>query len=274
MPELPEVETIVRDLRPHLLGRELERVDLLRDSVLRFPDPLSFRRNLAGRRVGAVGRRGKFIQISVGGNQDLIVHLGMTGTLTLEREAAELRPHTHLRIALGGDRELRFRDPRRFGRVLLGARQELEDAGVLPRLGAEPLDADFDVQGLGRQMRRSRRAVKLVLLDQAVVAGCGNIYADEACFGAGVRPDRRANRLSQARAELLLAQLPLVMGEAVRLRGSSFSDYRDGFGAKGEAFEQLRVYGRGGQPCLNCGLALRQIRLGGRSTVFCPSCQR
>ncbi len=274
MPELPEVETIVRDLRPGLLGRRLERVDLLRPSVVRFPEASRFRARLEGRTITSVSRRGKFIHLGLEGGEELVVHLGMTGTLTLERESEPLRLHTHLRIGLGRSEELRFRDPRRFGRVLLGSSGELQLAGVLPRLGAEPLEPGFAVQELASQLRRSRRAVKSVLLDQALVAGCGNIYADEACFRAGIRPDRRACRISQPRAERLLRELRLVLEDAIRRRGSSFSDYRDGFGARGEAYEALLVYGRGGQPCVVCGAPLRQSRVGGRGTVFCARCQR
>jgi formamidopyrimidine-DNA glycosylase len=274
VPELPEVETIVRDLRPHLVGARVGRVDLLRPSVLRFPDPDSFRLGVVGRRVTSVRRRGKFIHVGLSGGEDLVVHLGMTGTLTLQDPDQPLQPHTHLRLGLEEGRELRYRDPRRFGRVLLGRPEQLQSVGALPRLGPEPLAANFAASGVAAVLLRSTRAVKTALLDQAVVAGCGNIYADEACYRARIRPDRRANTLSRAQLGRLLEALPAVMREAVRRRGASFSDYRDGFGAKGEAYESLLVYGRGGLPCLRCGSSLRQSRIGGRTTVYCSRCQR
>ncbi|HUY08570.1 MAG TPA: bifunctional DNA-formamidopyrimidine glycosylase/DNA-(apurinic or apyrimidinic site) lyase [Candidatus Dormibacteraeota bacterium] len=274
MPELPEVETIVRDLRPQLVGRTFTRADLVRESVLRFSEPASFRVRTEGRRIGSVHRRGKFIHLGLNGGDDLVVHLGMTGTLTLQSLDEPRAVHTHLVLDLDDQRQLRYRDPRRFGRVLLGRPGQLQASGALPNLGPEPLSPHFAISGFAEALRASGRQVKSVLLDQAMVAGCGNIYADEACFLARIRPDRRAHTLTRSEAGRLALALPVVMREAVRLRGTSFSDYRDGFGAKGEAFEALFVYGRGGLPCVRCGGTLRQTRVGGRTTVYCHRCQR
>jgi formamidopyrimidine-DNA glycosylase len=274
LPELPEVETIVRDLRPHLVGRTFTKTQLLRDSVLRFPDPASFKAGTEGRQVGSVRRRGKFILVGLGDGENLVVHLGMTGSLTLQPPTEPRLPHTHLLVELDDGRELRFRDARRFGRILLGHPALLQRVGVMPRLGPDPLSQRFAQSGVAEVLGRSTRRVKAALLDQAVLAGCGNIYADEACFLARIRPDRRANSLRTVESRRLLAALPVVMREAIRRRGSSFSDYRDGFGAKGEAYESLFVYGRGGLPCVRCGRPLRQSRIGGRTTVYCTQCQR
>jgi formamidopyrimidine-DNA glycosylase len=274
LPELPEVETIVRDLRPRLVGRTISKTQLLRDSVLRFPDPCRFQAATEGRRVASVRRRGKFIHLGLGDGEDLVVHLGMTGTLTLQRPDEPRLAHTHLLLDLDDDTQLRFRDPRRFGRILLGRAGLLRRLGALPRLGPEPLAGRFAESGVAEVFGRSARPVKAALLDQGVVAGCGNIYADEACFLARIRPDRRANTLKPPESRRLLAALPVVMREAIRRRGSSFSDYRDGFGAKGSAHESLFVYGRGGLPCVRCGSTLRQTRIGGRTTVYCSRCQR
>lgn len=274
MPELPEVETIVRDLRPELVGRTLTKADLIRSSVLRFPDPANFGARTEGSRIRSVRRRGKFIHLGLSSGEDLVVHLGMSGTLTLGPGAKPLLGHTHLRLELDDGRELRYRDPRRFGRILLGTPARLRRAGALPALGPEPLSSGFAESGVLVTVSRSHRAVKSVLLDQRVIAGCGNIYADEACFLARVRPDRRAHTLTRPRALRLILALPLVMREALRRRGTSFSDYRDGFGAPGSGYESLFVYGRGGLPCARCGSTLRQTRVGGRSTVYCGRCQR
>ncbi|MGA8206933.1 MAG: bifunctional DNA-formamidopyrimidine glycosylase/DNA-(apurinic or apyrimidinic site) lyase [Candidatus Dormiibacterota bacterium] len=274
MPELPEVETIVRDLRPRLVGRTITDTELVRDSVLRFPEPASFRTAMPGRQVAFVRRRGKFIHIGVGGGENLVVHLGMTGSLTMQQPTAPRLPHTHLLLDLDDRSQLRYRDPRRFGRILLGHPGLLQQIGVLPRLGPDPLSPHFAESGVAVILGRSTRPIKAALLDQSVLAGCGNIYADEACFLARIRPGRRSNSLSPAELRRLLAALPLVMREAIRRRGSSFSDYRDGFGARGEAYESLFVYGRGGLPCVRCGSTLRQSRIGGRTTVYCSRCQR
>ena len=274
MPELPEVETIVRDLRPHLIGRIVTWADLVRESVLRYGEPATFQARTEGHRVGSVRRRGKFIHLGLSGGEHLVVHLGMTGTLTLQRWDEPRALHTHLVLELDDQRQLRYRDPRRFGRVLLGRPGQLQRIGALPRLGPEPLSRDFVQSGFAEALQGSGRQVKTVLLDQGMVAGCGNIYADESCFLARIRPDRRANTLTRAEARRLVLALPVVMREAVRLRGTSFSDFRDGFGAKGEAYEALFVYGRGGLPCVRCGGTLRQKQVGGRTTVYCHRCQR
>jgi formamidopyrimidine-DNA glycosylase len=204
----------------------------------------------------------------------MIVHLGMTGTLTLARPADPRAIHTHFVMDLDDGSELRYRDPRRFGRLLLGTPAQLSQSGALPKLGPEPLARNFPESGFSASLRRSGRQVKSALLDQAIVAGCGNIYADEACFLARVKPIRRGTSLGQREAARLALALQLVMRAAIRLRGSSFSDFRDGFGAKGEAHEALFVYGRGGLPCVRCGATLRQTRVGGRTTVYCQRCQR
>jgi len=273
LPELPEVETIVRDLSPHVSGRMISAVTHLNPAVLRYPSPELFAPGLMGQRASWIRRRGKFIQIALGSGELLVVHLGMTGTLTLEPTAAALRPHTHLRLGLDSGAELRYRDPRRFGRVLLGELSALEALGVMPRLGAEPLSRGFVEGRVDEVLRLAHRPVKAVLLDQSVIAGCGNIYADEACFLARVRPARPAWTLTAPARRRLLRALPIVMREAIRRRGTSFSDYRDGFGARGEAYESLFVYGRGGQQCVRCGSTLRQSRVAGRTTVFCMRCQ-
>ncbi|MDA8395739.1 MAG: bifunctional DNA-formamidopyrimidine glycosylase/DNA-(apurinic or apyrimidinic site) lyase [Candidatus Dormibacteraeota bacterium] len=274
MPELPEVETIVRDLRPHLRGRRLEAVLSLNPVVLRFPSAESFRAAAEGAVFGVLGRRGKFIHAPLSSGEHLVVHLGMTGTLTLDPAAEPVRPHTHLRLRLDSGQELRYRDPRRFGRVLLGSARQLTKAGLLPSLGPDPLARTFAGWPEDGRVRSSRRAVKAVLLDQQVVAGCGNIYADEALYLGRLRPTRAAASLSASQWARLAAALTVVMREAIRRRGTSFSDYRDGFGARGEAYESLMVYGRAGLPCVRCGRKLVSRRIAGRTTVYCRWCQR
>ncbi len=273
MPELPEVETIVRDLRPVIVGRRIEEVVHLNPQVLRHPSPGEALEALPHRAVLRLSRRGKFIRMHLDSGQLLVVHLGMSGSLTIAATETVPLSHTHLRLRLEGGDELRYRDPRRFGRVALGSEPELVSGGALPVLGEEPLARGFPTEVVHQALRSSRRPVKAVLLDQAVIAGCGNIYADEACFLARVRPSRRAFTLTAQERRRLLAALPVVMREAVRRRGTSFSDYRDGFGAKGEAFESLLVYGRGGDACARCGSTLRQSTVAGRTTVFCARCQ-
>ncbi|HEV1996595.1 MAG TPA: bifunctional DNA-formamidopyrimidine glycosylase/DNA-(apurinic or apyrimidinic site) lyase, partial [Candidatus Dormibacteraeota bacterium] len=285
----PEVETIVRDLRPRLEGRDVRAAGLSQPGVLRYPVPSEFKRRIVGRRLQRVGRHGKFMLVELAGAEleFLVIHLGMTGRLGMHPPEAAVAPHTHLRLLMSSGEELRLQDYRRFGRVLLGSPLELAAAGMLPALGPEPpTDAIANPGAWGQfsraltpqlfeaTLRRSRRAVKALLLDQAAVAGLGNIYADEACFRAGVRPTAVAARLGPARRERLYTAIGEALRSAVDLRGTTFDDYRDANGEQGLNQHRLLVYGRAGQPCVRCGAALRRIVVAGRTTVFCPRCQR
>lgn len=273
MPELPEVETIVADLRPCLVGTRISRVRLLFPSIVRHPDPTAFVAGAEGRPVESLARRGKYILAGLDGGILLVVHLGMTGQLTLVEPELALAPHTHACFELSCGRQLRYRDPRRFGRLLLGTEEELVAARKLPRLGPDPLSAEFTWPLLRARLKGRRASLKALLLDQAVLAGVGNIYADESCFLARVRPDRPGGELSAAAARRLHGALRHTLELGIRNRGSSISDYVDGLGKAGRQQEELLVYGRGGLPCSRCGRVLRQVRLAGRSTVFCPRCQ-
>ncbi|MGD0833744.1 MAG: bifunctional DNA-formamidopyrimidine glycosylase/DNA-(apurinic or apyrimidinic site) lyase [Candidatus Dormibacteria bacterium] len=274
MPELPEVETIVRDLRGELAGRRFVSAWVRRPGVLRFPDDGAFTRALPGRRVVAVERRGKYILCRLDGDDSLVVHLGMTGHLRVVDSGAVLVPHTHLRAALDDGRELRFDDARRFGRVLLGPWPLLLDLHQVPRLGPEPLSDAFTPAELDASLRRTTRQLKPALLDQTVIAGLGSIYIDEACHLAGVRPTRRCHRLTRRERLALHGAIRAVLRRAVANRGTTIDDYRDLWNARGSNQEELRVYGRGGEPCLSCGATLRRVVVGGRSSVYCPACQR
>ena len=287
MPELPEVETIVRDLRPQLEGRLVERAWAGVPGVLRHPDPASFARRARGRKLLRVGRHGKFILIDLDGppppgtgdegaraDELLVIHLGMTGRLGLADPEAPLPIHTHLRLLLSSGAELRMQDYRRFGRVMLGSREELRVARVLPPLGPEPYHGRLGFSEFSAILARSRRPVKALLLDQSRLAGLGNIYCDEACFRAGVRPTAMAARLGPARRRRLYEGIEAALAAAVDLRGTSIDDYRDGFGEKGQNQHALLVYGRAGQPCVRCGTSLAKTVLAGRTTVYCPRCQR
>src|SRR6266849_9341542 len=203
MPELPEVETIIADLRPHLVGRTIVRCELRFPSIVRHPEPEAFIDSITGLTIEAVGRRGKFILIGLGAGRLLVVHLGMTGQLRLVDAASEIANHTHAIFVLDDGRQLRYRDPRRFGRLLLGTEDELLISGTLPKLGPEPIDPNFDAEALFRRLRRRRAPLQAVLLDQGTVPGVGNIYADESLHRAKLRPDRIARSLSKRSAQRL-----------------------------------------------------------------------
>ncbi len=281
MPELPEVETVVRDLRPQLSGRRIESVRLARDPavlgrLIRYPTPRAFARRLKGRTIRTVERRGKYIVMPLDENgRRFVVHLGMTGHLRgWEPEEAAVN-HTHFRALLDSGLELRYDDPRQFGRLLLGTQEELVAARAFPaRLGPEPIHGDLTEAEFERLIRARRRPVKSALLDQSFLAGVGNIYADEACFRAGIRPSRWTNRLTMRERRALYSAIQEVLENSIAARGSSIINYVDAFGIRGGNQEKLLVYGRGGEPCLRCGTPLQATRLAGRGTVYCRKCQR
>ena len=276
MPELPEVETIVADLRPHLVGRTIVRCELFFPTIVRHPEPEQFVDGVTGMRIESVGRRGKYILIQLAGKTSpvLVVHLGMTGQLRLVDPNLPLAKHTHAIFSLDDGKQLRYRDPRRFGRLLLGTQEALLLARKMPRLGPEPIDPDFEADQLYRELHRRRAPLKAVLLDQKAVAGVGNIYADESLYRARLRPARMANTVSKRSARRLREALRESLLLAIANRGSSVDTYRDAWGEIGGQQEQLLVYGRAGEPCFNCGRPLSSVRIAGRTTVFCRRCQR
>ena len=295
MPELPEVETVVRDLRPKLAGRRIESVAITRDRpardrVIRYPTAIQFARQLRGRKITSVTRRGKYIVMplqslspgrdAAGSNglaadERLIVHLGMTGHLRVWEPAEAPVKHTHFRAMLDSGLELRYDDPRQFGRLLLGKQEELVAARAFPaRLGPEPILGDLTEAEFEKLIHARRRPVKSALLDQSFLAGVGNIYSDEACFRAGIRPNRWTHRLTVRERRALYAAIQDVLENSIAARGSSIISYVDGFGVRGTNQEKLLVYGRSGEPCLRCGTPLQGTRLAGRGTVYCRTCQR
>jgi formamidopyrimidine-DNA glycosylase len=274
VPELPEVETIAADLRPHLEGRTIVRCELAFPTIVRHPEPEVFIDSVAGMRIESVGRRGKYILLRVQQGVVLVVHLGMTGQLRLFDPMTALEKHTHAVFTLDDGRHLRYRDPRRFGRLLLGTEEALLLAKKMPKLGPEPIDPDFAADELYRRLKRRRAPLKAVLLDQAAVAGVGNIYADESLYRARLRPSRMASTVSKQSARRLHDAMRDSLLVAIANRGSSVDTYRDAWGEIGGQQEKLLVYGRAGEPCFTCGRPLSSIRIAGRTTVFCRRCQR
>ena len=270
MPELPEVETIRRGLERRVRGARIGAV-VVREKRLRSPIDVRALARLKGRTIRAVSRRAKYLLLDVGDDLVWMIHLGMSGRFTLVAADAPVELHEHVRVSLPGVGALALRDPRRFGLMRLG---RLDDFAELRALGPEPLDDAFDAAALADALRATRRDVKAALLDQRLVAGVGNIYASEICFRAGVRPMRRGHRLSRLEAARIAAETPAVLKHAVELRGTTFSDYFDVDGVPGEFQTLLWVYDRAGEPCLRCGAAIRTRVHGGRSSFYCPSCQR
>lgn len=272
MPELPEIETIARGLRLRLPGARLTRVELLRRSVYRGPRLEA----LAGAQVAAVSRAGKYLVLSLAAADarwQLMIHLGMSGQLVLCLPGSPRAAHTHLVLEFAGaaSAELHFRDPRRFGRVALAAAPA---AGFAPALGVapgrEPLEIDED--DFIALFRGRQAPIKNALMNQRLLRGMGNIYADESLYRAGIHP--RAHRLSGPRLLRLRLAIRAVLEQAIAAGGSSISDYVNASGEPGWFHLQHAVYARAGAPCLRCGAPIRRIILAGRSAHFCPHCQR
>ncbi|HXG11452.1 MAG TPA: bifunctional DNA-formamidopyrimidine glycosylase/DNA-(apurinic or apyrimidinic site) lyase [Gemmataceae bacterium] len=276
MPELPEVETVVRDLRPHLEGRRISAVKAS-SKRLRRPWSAKWGRCLVGRRIEYVSRWGKWIILGLNDRGldegcALAIHLGMSGQLMLRPAGEPWASHTHLVLPLDDGRELRFRDIRRFGGAVLLDRDDLV-AGIRPHgLGPDP-SVRIDLGYWRKCLAATRRCLKAVLLDQRIIAGVGNIYADEALFEAGLHPARLGCDLTPEEAACLRRAIPTVLKRAIKKRGSSIRNYVSGSGVKGEYQNEFRVYGRTGEPCLRCRTPIARIRLAGRSTHFCPQCQ-
>lgn len=268
MPELPEVQTVVQSLAPRLIGAVVQSVDVLSPLAVAPADPQQFARELTGRSFVSLARRGKYIVARLDRGY-LIVHLRMTGQLLLCQEEGEAPRFGRLALHLDGGRVLWLADQRKFGRFVLTDDPQTELSG----LGPEPFDAGLDAATLHRMLQRHRRALKPLLLDQGFMVGLGNIYADEALFAAHLHPTTPANILTLEQAGELLAAIRAVLGSAIDNRGTTISDYVDAEGRPGENQFALRVYGRAGEGCRLCQAAIEGMRLGGRSTCFCPHCQ-
>jgi formamidopyrimidine-DNA glycosylase len=274
MPELPEVEMVVRTLRPRLVGQRITKVE---SSGLPLRRPIELRalsRACVGARVEAVRRIGKYWLIDLSNDHVLLGHLGMTGRLLFAAARDPREPHTHAVLTLGRGVELRYVDPRRFGVLRTYTQAEAPRSPELSVLGMDPLEPGFTVDHLQAMLDDSRRDLKAFLMDQGRIAGLGNIYVCEALFHAGLSPLRRANTVGRARGKKLHAAILQVLEAGIANRGTSFSDYVDADGNQGGNQHALWVYGREGEACRNCGARIKRLTQAGRSTFYCPKCQK
>ena len=278
MPELPEVETVVRGLAQHMVGRRIQRVEKNRPD-LRTMMPADLVPRLEGRRVDAVRRRAKYILVDMEGGDVVIAHLGMSGRIVISQPGAAPNrrdPHDHVVLHLDDGTVLRFNDARRFGRIDLARTAELAQHPLLAGIGPEPLDPAFDGPLLAAALAGRRTAIKTALLDQRIVAGIGNIYACEALHQARLSPSRLAMTVTGARADRLVLAIRDVLGRAIEAGGSSLRDYVQTSGELGYFQHAWTVYGREGEACRRCAAAPPVLRMtqGGRSTFYCARCQR
>ncbi|NLF23023.1 MAG: bifunctional DNA-formamidopyrimidine glycosylase/DNA-(apurinic or apyrimidinic site) lyase [Lentisphaerae bacterium] len=274
MPELPEVETVVRGLRAGgLCGARIVAVELRWPRTF-GPDPVAVRRVLTGATILAVGRRGKYIVLDLDGGRRVLLHLRMTGKLRFAAGDEPRGPHDHVRLALDDGRLLVFNDTRKFGRFALGT----PASDPLADLGPEPLGPAFKLPDFARELSRRGRAIKPLLLDQRLVAGLGNIYVDESLWQAGVHPGRPASSLTADEARALHGAIRQILARAVRDRGTTLGSGQSNFysvaGRRGRHADRLNVFRRDGEPCPRCGTTLARLVVAQRGTHICPACQR
>jgi formamidopyrimidine-DNA glycosylase len=278
MPELPEVETVRRDLEKEVVGRRIKTVEVTGPrSVRRHKDVGTFVKRLEGQRIGAVRRSGKFLVLSLDDDELLVVHLGMSGQLLRAKGPKDpIAPHTHVIITFTQGGQLRFVDPRTFGEMFVTSAATRDiDAPELSQLGFDPLDDVMSWGRFGQLLTERAQPLKVLLMDQKFVAGIGNIYSDEILFAAGLRYDRQSDSLSSQEVRRLYRSMVETLSEAVKHRGSSLADeqYRDLHGEIGDYQGQHQVYDREGQACRRCRSVVARVKVNGRSAFFCPQCQ-
>ena len=268
MPELPEVEQVRKTLLPHIKGKKINKVDVFLPRLIQYPTADMFEKKLKGRTILDVGRRGKYLLLQTD-KGTLVVHLRMTGALVV---SAEEPPYAKVKFTLSDKINLWFTDIRTFG-TLYYVDDDFEIKGLVS-LGPEPLSKDLTVDYLFSLALKSRKPLKTFILDQTIIAGLGNIYADEALFLAGIKPTRLACDVEKKEIPKLIKAINQVISQGIKNRGTTFRDYKDGEGKKGNNQNYLMVYSRGGKPCKKCGSILEKTKVGGRGTVYCPKCQK
>jgi len=276
MPELPEVETVRRSLEPNLLGKKIIKVEVNLPKLIKIPagDVQGFKNSLIGSTFKEIKRRGKYLLFIFDNDMTMVIHLRMTGRLLYVEKDVPVQKHTHLIFSLDDGHELRFHDIRQFGLIYLVPSQEIHLIEGLRTMGPEPLSEDFSLQCFQDALKGKKQRVKVFLLDQRCVAGIGNIYADEILFQAGIHPDETVDKLTPEKEKALWEAIKDRLEAGVEHRGTSIKDYVDGFGQAGTFQYQLRVYGKAGQACPKCGTQIERIKVGGRSTAYCPNCQK
>ena len=271
MPELPEVEITRRGLAAHLTGLSIKDA-VIRNGNLRWPIPKNLPKLLRGQTIVSLKRRAKYLLMDCG-NGTLILHLGMSGSLRILPANAPVEKHDHFDLILGNGTLMRLRDPRRFGAVLWHS-GDVHTHPLLADLGPEPLEKDFDARYLYQATRARSVSIKQCIMDNRIVVGVGNIYANEALFRAGIKPQLAAGKLSLPRCAKLVEEIRATLAEAIQLGGSTLRDFVDTSGQPGYFQQTYWVYGRAGEPCRRCSAPIKQIKQGQRSSFYCGTCQK
>jgi formamidopyrimidine-DNA glycosylase len=274
MPELPEVETVRRSLEKRLVGRTIRQVNIYMPKIIKIPEPKLFARFLEGQTIVDLQRRGKYLLFCLASGYVWVTHLRMTGQFIYSKQEEPLLKHTHLTFTLDNGHQLRYVDIRQFGTMYLLRPDEFKKVRGLRELGPEPLGEEFTLEELYKKLAGKKGKVKQLLLNQSFVAGIGNIYADEILFDAGLHPERGADTLSPDEIEQFYHSIRKMLELGIANRGTTVRNYVDGDGRSGNFQELLKVYGRAGEPCYKCGRPLIKQRVAGRSSCYCPDCQK
>jgi formamidopyrimidine-DNA glycosylase len=271
VPELPEVETSRRGIEPHLLNKTINKVDI-RQHKLRWPIPKNLPAIASGKKILSIRRRAKYILLQLD-DGNIIIHLGMSGSLRICNSKTPPEKHDHIDIIINGDKALRLRDPRKFGCVLW-APDNINEHKLIGSLGPEPLGDEFDTDYLYRKTSNRSCSIKALIMNSHIVVGVGNIYASEALFRSGINPKRKAGNISKRRIDKLVDAIKLTLELAIEEGGTTLRDFTGSSGQPGYFAQKLLVYGRDGEPCTTCGEPIKQFVQQSRSTFYCPKCQR
>ena len=274
MPELPEVETVKRILEPQLSGQTILSAEVLHHQIIFCPDADSFQKKLIGQIITSMSRRGKYLTVHFGSGDRLIVHLRMTGQLLVVPDDFPVEKHTHLIAKLSGGNEIRYIDVRRFGRFWLFGDGEEDNISGIAKLGLEPDDKGLTAEYLKSRLCKIRKTIKEMLHDQSIVAGIGNIYSDEILFASGIHPEKKCSDMSDEEFAALAKHIPEIIRWGIETNKMTAEEYLNGKGKKYRNTPYLKAYGREGKPCVKCGAVLEKLVIGGRSSVFCPNCQK
>jgi formamidopyrimidine-DNA glycosylase len=271
MPELPEVETTRLGINPHICGGTIKKV-LIRQHSLRWPIPSDLPKTINNKKLLSISRRGKYLLFEFS-HGHLLIHLGMSGSLRITKPQEPPKKHDHVDILFSKDQCLRFHDPRRFGAILWTS-ESILDHPLLSKLGPEPLNEAFNGEYLFTKSRKRKKDIKTFIMDSHIVVGVGNIYANEALFDAGIRPTRAAGKVTRKEYSLLVKGIKKVLNKSIKQGGTTLRDFVGSDGKPGYFVQQLKVYGRDGLNCKQCGKILKSIRQSQRATVYCSHCQR
>ena len=274
MPELPEVETVRRIIEPQVVGQRIQSVRVLNDQIIAHPTPDEFTQRLQGRTITSMGRRGKFLLFNLDNGDQLYLHLRMTGQLLVTPQDYPHEKHTHFMADLSGGKQIRFVDVRRFGRFWYFEKDEPDTVTGIDKLGLEPDDPGLTAEYLTEKLGKRKKAIKEALLDQSIVAGIGNIYADEILFACGIHPEKKCSDLTRGEMILLAELIPEEIAYYTDKNKTTPEEYLTGAGQDYQNTPYLHVYGHAGKPCPVCGAILEKTTIGGRTSVYCPKCQR